>query len=151
MSQETSAKPDSTAKPYPETESSSEQIGKVAEGVATYAYMPFKKTASVQHQIAGIAVSEEVWRFVVANEIVSHLETAVRLVGESFRKAGKIRFSYQIDPEIENESCVIIHAEVYGAVEELVHEDLAYTKAMVRTIPADKLPLIHLFPIVICP
>ncbi len=149
MSQETSTKPDSAAKPYPETESSSEQADKVAEGVATYTYTPLKNAASVQHQIAGIAVSYEVWRFAVANEIVSHLETAVRLVGESFRKAGKIWFSYQIDPEIENESCVIIHAEVSGTVEDLVHEDLAYTKAIVRTIPADKLPLIHLFPFVI--
>lgn len=35
MSQETSAKPDSTAKPYPEADSSSEQAGKVAEAVAT--------------------------------------------------------------------------------------------------------------------
>ncbi|MGH7451475.1 MAG: hypothetical protein ACRENG_09040 [bacterium] len=135
--------------PYPEAESSSEQVGKVAEDVATYTYTPLKKAASVQHQIASIAVSEEVWRFAAANEIVSHLEAAVRLVGEAFRKVGKIRFSYQIDPEIENESCIIIHAEVYGVVEELVHEDLAYTKAMMRNIPADKLSLIHLFPIVI--
>jgi len=146
MSQEISSKPDSVHKPYPEAGS---ETGKVAEGLATYAYTPLKTTASVQHRIAGVAVSEEVWRFAVANEIVSYLETAVRLVGESFRKIGKIRFSYQIDPEIENESCIIIHAEVSGAVEELVHEDWAYTKAIVRTIPVDKLPLIHLFPIVV--
>jgi hypothetical protein len=148
MSQEIS-KPDSTPKPYSETETSPQQMSKVAEGVATYAYTPLKKAASVPHQIAGVAVPEEAWRFIVTNELIPHLETAVRVVRESFHKHGKMRFTYQIDPEIENEACVIIHAEVSGVFEELVHEDWAYTKAIVRTLPADKLPLIHLFPMVV--
>lgn len=136
--------------PYPEADSvTPEQIGKVAEGVAAYAYAPMKQTASWQRLIAGISASEEVWRFAAANELIPHLETAVQVVREAFHKTGKMRFSYQIDPEIENEACVIIHAEVSGTLEELVHQDWAYTKAIVRTLPMDKLPLIHLSPIVV--
>jgi len=151
MSQKNSLQSDAVHKSYPEADSSSESAGIVAEGVATYAYTPLKKTAflSLQHQIAGIPASEEVWRFIVANELSHHLEAAVRVVREAFHKTGKMRFTYQIDPEIENEACVIIHAEVSGTLEELVREDWAYTKAIVRTLPMDKLPLIHLFPIVV--
>jgi hypothetical protein len=149
MSQEISAKPDSTAKPYPEAESSSEQVGKVAEGVATYAYTPLKKTASVPPQIAGILISEEVWRFAVANEIVSHLETAVRLVRESFRKVIDVRFTHDIDQEIENDSWITLRAKVQGSLEDLVREHWAYMEAIVRAVPINKLPFISLSPEVI--
>jgi hypothetical protein len=149
MSQKTSAKPGSTAKPYPEAESSSEQVGKVAEGVATYAYTPLPKTASVQHQIAGIAASEEVWRFAAANEIVSHLETAVRLVRESFQKVIDVRFTHDIDQEVDNESWITLRVQVQGSLEDLVRQHWTYTEAIVRAVPINKLPYISLSPEVI--
>jgi hypothetical protein len=149
MSQETSAKPDSAAKPYPEIESSSEQAGKVAEGVATYAYTPLKKAVTLQHQIAGIAVSEEVWRFAVENGIVSHLETSVRLVRESFQKVIEVRFTHDIDQEVENESWVTLRAKIQGSLKDLVREHWAYTEAIVRAVPINKLPFISFSPEVI--
>ncbi len=149
MSRETSTKPDSVAKPYPDAESSSEQAGKVAEGVATYTCAPLKKTAAVQHQIAGIAVSDEVWRFAVANEIVSHLETAARLARESFRKVIDVRFTHDIDQETENDSWITLRAKVQGALEELVREHWIYMEAIVRAVPINKLPFISLSPEVI--
>jgi len=147
MSQETSAKPDSAAKPYTEAESS-EQAGKVAEGVATYAYTPFKKHVSLQPQIAGIAVSDEVWRFAAAHELIPCLETAERLIRELFPKVLGIRFTYEIDPEIENESYIVIRAKVQGKFEELLRADWAYTKKITRLVPISKLPLFSLFPVV---
>ncbi len=146
MSQETSAKPDATAKPYSEAESSSEQVGKVAEGVATYAYTPLKKAASEQHQIAGISVSKEVWRFAVTNDLIPCLETAERLIRELFPKVLGIQLTYEIDPEIENESYIIIRAKVQGEFEELLRSDWAYTKKITRLVPINKLPLFSLFP-----
>lgn len=147
MNQEIS-KPDSIPKPYPESESSSEQVGKVAEGVATYTYTPLKKAASVQHQIAGIAVSEEVWRFAAANELIPCLETAERLIRELFPKVLGIRFTYEIDPEIDKESYIVIRAKVQGEFEELLQADWAYTKRITRLVPINKLPLFSLFPVV---
>jgi hypothetical protein len=147
MSQEIS-KPDSIPKPYPETESSSQQINQVAEGVATYPYTPAKKAMSVQHQIAGIAVSEEVWRFAVANDLIPCLETAERLIWELFPKVLGIRFTYEIDPEIENESYIVIRAKVQGEFEELLRADWGYTKKITRLVPVNKLPLFSLFPVI---
>jgi hypothetical protein len=137
---------DAISKPYPETEPSSQQIGKAAEGVATYAYTPLKKAACVQHQIAGVSVSDDVWRFATANDLIPHLEIAVRILFESFHEISKVRFAYEIDPEIENESWIAIRAKVDGTFEELLHDDLAYTRAIVRAVPIDKLPLIRFIP-----
>lgn len=148
MSQEHSLKSDSAARPYPEAEStSSGQLGKVAEAaVGTYAYTPLKKTVSLQHQIAGVSVFDDVWRFATANDLIPHLEIAVRILFESFHEISKVRFAYEIDPEIENESWITIRAKVDGTLEELLHEDLAYTRAIVRAVPIDKLPLIRFIP-----
>jgi hypothetical protein len=103
----------------------------------------------VQHQIAGISVSEEVWRFAVANEIVSHLETAVKLARKFFQKVIDVRFTHDIDEEIENESWITIRIKVQGSLEELVREHWDYTEAIVRAVPINKLPFISLSPEVI--
>lgn len=149
MSQEILTKPDAVPKPYPEADSSSEQASKVAEGLATYAYTPLKKPMAPQHFIAGIVASEEVWRFAVTNELNTHLETAVQMVPQTFQKVAAMRFTYDIDPEIENESYITIHARVQGALDDLVKEHWTYTKAIVRAIPINKLPLISFSPEVI--
>jgi len=134
-------------KPYPDADSAmSEQIDKVAEGLAAYAYTPIKKAASWQHQIAGVSASEEVWRFAVVNELIPHLETAIRLLFESFHKIDKVRFAYEVDPEIENETWIAIRAKVEGRFDELLKEDLAYTKAITRVVPVDKRPFIRFIP-----
>ncbi|MDZ7359752.1 MAG: hypothetical protein ONB46_03355 [candidate division KSB1 bacterium] len=114
--------------------------------MATYAYTPVKKAAPLQHQIAGVSVSDDVWRFAAANDLIPHLEIAIRILFESFREISKVRFAYEIDPEIENESWIAIRAKVDGTLEELLHEDLAYTTAIVRAVPIDKLPLIRFIP-----
>jgi len=143
MSQEIFSKPDSVHKPYPEASS---EAGKVAEGLATYAYTPVKKPMPLQHQIAGVSVSDDVWRFAAVNDLIPHLEIVIRILFESFHEISKVRFAHEIDPEIENESWITIRAKIDGTLEELLHEDLAYTKAIVRAVPIDKLPLIRFIP-----
>jgi hypothetical protein len=95
-----------------------------------------------------MAASDEAWHFAMKNELIPHLETAVRVVRESFKKISDIRFTHEIDPEIENESCITIRAKVVGSLEELLCQDWAYTEAIVRAMPINKLPFIRFIPLI---
>ena len=64
-------------------------------------------------RIAGISAPNEVWRFAARNDLLAHLETAVRLAKECFKNVEGFHFTYDIDPEIENESYITIRATVY--------------------------------------
>ena len=129
-------------------ERSSVRANKVAESLAVYTPLRGRKTTAVRRRIAGLTVPNEVWRFAARNDLLAHLETAVRLAKECFRRIDGFHFTYDIDPEIENESYITIRATVYGTVEELLPQDWALTQALVRTLPGDKLHLIHFAPIV---
>jgi hypothetical protein len=91
MSQEI-LNPDSAPKPYSETESSSQQIGKVAEAVATYAVRSTPKPRAAVRTIAGLAADDEVWAFVKANNLLPHLETAISLAQKAFLKLKEILY-----------------------------------------------------------
>ena len=119
---------------------------KVAESLAVYTPTRRRTVSSAPRRIAGIATSEEVRRFAARNDLLAHLETAVRLVIECFLQIGKMSFTYDVDPEIENESWISIHADIQGTLEELLHQNLAYGKAIVRALPIHKLPLIRFAP-----
>jgi hypothetical protein len=146
MSQENSS--NSTQKPYPEADAS-QQSGKVAEGVAAYSYTTVEKPAAPPHQIAGIAASEDVWCFVLKNQLAAHLETAVSLVRMLFPQAVDVQFAYEIDPEIANATYVTISAKVRGEFDTLVRADWKFTEELLRTVPKDKASYIHFSPIVI--
>jgi hypothetical protein len=137
----------SAAQQYPTAESATAgQIGKVAEPVAAYVHAPSHTMTPARRFIAGIPAAESVWRFAAANELISHLETAVQLVQESFQKVGGLQFDYEIDPEIENESWIVVRAKVDGELEDLLNEYSAFTKAMVRAVPMDKQTFIRFSP-----
>jgi len=123
-----------------------EQIGKVAEPIAAYVHMPAQTLTPTRRFIAGILAAEPAWRFAVANELIPHLETAVRLVRESFQKLGGLQFDYEIDSEIENESWIVVRAKVDGELEELLNEYTNFNKAMVRAVPIDKQTFIRFSP-----
>ncbi|MFQ5641340.1 MAG: hypothetical protein ACE5IR_25455 [bacterium] len=128
--------------PYQKSKSAStEQTNKVAESVATYVPSP----AVIRPSIAGIPVPQEVWQFAVKNELIPHLETAIRLVRESFHQVGEIQLSHDIDPEIENESWITLLVKVKGSTSELLREHLNYKKGMREIVPLSKLPFIRLF------
>ncbi len=128
-------------------ERSSAHTDKVVESLAVHAPARGCKSA-VRRRIAGILVSSEVWRFAAWNDLLAHLETAVRLAKECFWQIDGFHFTYDIDPEIENESYITIRANVQGTVEELLPQDWALTQALVRTLPRNKLHFIHFAPIV---
>jgi len=122
----------------------SARVNKVAESLAVYT--PTRRQTSHARRIAGILASNEVWRFAAQNDLLAHLETAVRLAKERFKQIGKMSFTYDIDPEIENESWINIHAAIKGKLEDLLEQWQAFDRAMVRTLPIDKQALILFSP-----
>ena len=145
MSSKSSVKPDSPLRHCGEPESART---KVAEPAVAYVATTPQKRVPASHVIAGIPASEKVWQFAKANELVPHLETTGKILRNSFHQLADMRFAYDVDPEIENESWITIHAKVAGSLDELLREDWAYTRAVVRALPKDKLPLIHFSPFV---
>jgi len=132
---------------YPTAESvADEQIGKVAEPIAAYVYTSSQSMTPARRFIAGIPAAEQVWRFAVANELIPHLETAVRLVQQSFHLAGEIKFTHDIDPEIDNESGITLWVKASDPIDDLLNEQAAYRKGMRHAVPIYQLPLIRLFP-----
>jgi hypothetical protein len=76
-----------SSKKYPESKPHSSRPSKVAEAVAGYTVSPAatkRKSLAKSRRIAGLDASDEVWEFAQKHRLVPHLETAVRLVKESF-------------------------------------------------------------------
>lgn len=147
MEQNQSSNPRAAVQPYPTAESAAAaQSGKVAEPIAAYVYVPPQTAAPTRRFIAGILAAEPVWRFAVANQLIPHLETAVRLVQESFQDAEEIRFTCDLDPEIENESWITLWVNISGSLDNLLNEQSTYRKGMRQAVPINKLPRIRLFP-----
>jgi hypothetical protein len=137
MSQETSAKPNSTAKPYPGVESSSEQVGKVAEGVATYTVVSTPKPRIAARTIAGLAADDEVWAFVKANDLSPHLETAISLAQKAFTKLKEIKLSFSPDHEFPEFSSIVIKIKAAGSIKDLVGQNKAYVHFFIQSVPSE--------------
>ncbi|MCI0694934.1 hypothetical protein L0337_23360 [candidate division KSB1 bacterium] len=136
MSQDTSAKPDSTAKPYPETESSSEQVGKIAEGVATYAVRATPKSRTPARTIVGLVADDEVWAFIKANNLLPSLETAIGLAQKAFPGLSGMTLSYEADPEIPQFASVAIKIQAAGKIDDLVEQNKNYVRSFIQSVPA---------------
>ncbi len=135
MTEKNSPNHDSIPKPYPEAESSSEQVGKVAEGVATYVVRSTPKPRVAARTIAGFPASDEVWAFVKANNLLPSLEAAIRLVKETFFTLKEIKLAYEPDPELPFFNAVVIYAKAVGTVETLFEQETKYVRAFGRNIP----------------
>jgi len=131
-----------TTKPYPEAESvSATQPGKVAETVAapyltrteidrgTYYRQPAPR------YIAGLPASDDVWNFAQEHALAPHIETAVRLARDHFKKIREINLDYMVDPEIPNRADLLINLHVTGTFDELIQADNKYVRAIKTTIP----------------
>ncbi|MCL4706261.1 hypothetical protein KJ068_13920 [bacterium] len=97
-----------------------------------------KKSGLPARQIGGYQVSREVWQFAVVNDLLPHLETAVRLVYDCFAAVKKIEFVYVIDPELENNSWITIEAAVSGTVEEVLAQTNQFDREMIKQVPIEK-------------
>ncbi|MDZ7292052.1 MAG: hypothetical protein ONB44_05845 [candidate division KSB1 bacterium] len=130
--------PDSASKPYPETESSSWEISKVAEAVATYAASATPKLKTPVRTIAGLAADDEVWSFVQANDLLPHLEMAIRLARKTFIDIRQIWLSYEPDPELPKFNSIVIWVKAHGTVEKVFAQDQNYTSEFVEAVPREK-------------
>jgi hypothetical protein len=130
-----------TSKPYPEQETApATQPDKVAEAVSPYMERTETKRGVPPKKIkppviAGLPAAEEVWRFAQENALVPHIETAVRLVRESFKEVQSIKLEYGVDPEIANWDSIDIHFYVTGTMDELLQTDQKFTHAFVAAVP----------------
>ncbi|MGH7454805.1 MAG: hypothetical protein ACRENG_25840 [bacterium] len=98
----------------------------------------YKRRPSLSRQIAGYAVSNEVWRFAVENDLILHLETAIRLVHECFPTVSEVRLLHEIDWEIEDRSWVTIETKITGTIEDILQQYNQFTVSMVREVPSEK-------------
>ncbi|MGH7455637.1 MAG: hypothetical protein ACRENG_30055 [bacterium] len=139
-----------TSKSYPEQETApATQPDKVAEALSPYiARTETRRSAYLKKveppAIAGLPASEEVWRFVQENALVSHIETTVRLVRESFKAIREIKLSYAPDPEIPHWESIVIDLYVTGSVDELLLSDQNYRRAFIAAVPNEKQVKINL-------
>jgi hypothetical protein len=84
--------------------------------------------------IAGLPASDEVWHFAQENALAPHIETAVRLAREHFKKIREISLDYFVDPEIPNRAVLEINLYVTGTFDELMQADRNYIRAINTTI-----------------
>jgi hypothetical protein len=132
-----------TTKPYPDQDPAPEQPNKAAESLSPYIArtetrrsVPPKKVEPAR--IAGLPASDEVWRFAQENALVPHLETAMRLVRESFKEIREIKLSHAPDPEIPHWESIVISLYVTGSVEELLSSDQNYRRTFIAAVPNEQ-------------
>jgi hypothetical protein len=132
----------SSPRPYPTAEQENEASPRVAEPAAAYTVATptsRKRPPRVEERrIAGYAVSDEVWRFAAANDLIPHLETAIRLVHECFPTVSDIQLLYEIDWEIENRSYIVIEIKIAGSIPSLLEQYDRFTMQMVMQVPPEK-------------
>lgn len=131
----------SSPRPYPTVEQN-EALPHIAEPAAAYSVATpasYRKSPRAEKkQIAGYAVSDDVWRFAVTNELIPHLETAVRLVHECFPAVSDVELLYEIDWEIENRSYIVIEIKIAGSIPAILEQYNRFTRQIIRQVPPDK-------------
>jgi hypothetical protein len=143
MNKKTPSTKQQPSRPYPETRKSKiASANRVAESVAAYSVArprsTYKRRPSLSRRIAEHVVSDEVWQFAMVNDLIPHLETAIRLVHECFPTVRKVDFEYVIDPEIENNSWITIEIKVSGSVEEVLAQMNRFDDEMIKQVPIEK-------------
>lgn len=138
----------STPKKYLEADAIPHEKLKVSEPVAAYVISPPADTAAVatkSRRIAGLEASDEVWEFAQKHRLVTHLETAVRLVKESFRDIRTMYLAFDPDPEEPSLDGIIIQIKVGGLMDEWNEQYKAYALRFLDEIPNDVRSRICLF------
>jgi len=135
-------------KPYPEPQSVPPEQSQVAEPVASYAISPSAATATLAAKsrcIAGLEASDEVWEFAQKHRLAPHLETAVRLVKNTFHDIQRMYLTFEPDPEIQNLDGIAINIKAGGTLKKLVQQDQTFAQRFVQELPGDIRSKISLF------
>jgi len=133
----------SPSRRYPEAQEKRETPSRVAES-AVAAYSVAKPPALGKSprpsakRIDGYVVFNEIWQFLVKNDLLPHLKTAIRLTHACFPTLRKIDFEYVIDPEVENNSWIDLAIKVSGTVEEVLAQMNRFDDEMIKQVPIEK-------------
>ncbi len=143
MNKKASSTKQPSPRPYPEAgKVKTASANRVAESVAAYSAArlrsTYKRRPSSPRRIAGHAVSDEIWQFAIVNDLIPHLETAIRLVHECFPTVRKTEFLYVIDSEVENWSWITIAIKVSGTVEDVLAQMNRFDNEMIKQVPLEK-------------
>jgi len=136
------------SKKYPEPQPTPVEQSKVAEAVANYATstaISAIKPMAKSRRIAGLETSDEVWDFAQKHQLVLHLETAVRLVKESFHDIRAMYLTFDPDPEESSLDGIIIHIKVGDPMEEWEKHYKVYALKFIEEVPNDFRSKICLF------
>ncbi|MCI0696042.1 hypothetical protein L0337_29085 [candidate division KSB1 bacterium] len=132
----------SSPRPYPTAEQKNEALPNIAEPAAAHAVttpISHRKPQRVEEKrIAGYAVSDEVWQFAAANDLIPHLETAVRLVYECFPTVSDIQLLHEIDWDVENRSYIVIEIKITGSIASILEQYDRFTLQKIRQVPPEK-------------
>jgi hypothetical protein len=141
MKKNSSAK-QAAPRPYPTAEERNEAPSRVSEPAAAYAAATptlHRKPRRVEEKrIDGLAVSDEVWQFAVANDLIPHLETAIRLVHECFPTVSDVQLLYEIDWEIEGRSYIVVEIKITGSIPALLEQYDRFTTQKIKQVPPEK-------------
>jgi hypothetical protein len=105
--------------------------------VATYAPRSELKPRIPARTIAGITADDAVWAFVKANNLLSHLETAIQLVRETFPNLQKISLRFAPDPEIPFFDAIVIDIKVDVKLEEMLEKHNAFLRNSRKSMPLE--------------
>ncbi len=140
MTEKTSSSKPSPRRSYRATEKKNSP-SRIAESVAVHSTAKSSsvvKPRRVERRIGGLAASDEVWQFAVANDLIPDLETAVRLVYECFPTVREVQLMYEVDWDVENRSWIAIEIKVVGTQEIILEQYDCFTSRMVKLVPPDK-------------
>jgi hypothetical protein len=132
-----------TPKPYPEAASISTTLpNQVSEAVAA----PYLTRSELERgtyyrqpaprYIGDLPAADDVWNFAQEHALSPHIETAVRLAREHFKKIREIKLTYSPDPEIPHWETIVIDLYLTGdADDKLQSAYTAYTRAFIEAVP----------------
>jgi hypothetical protein len=97
-----------------------------------------QKLPSASIKIAGVEIPDAVRQFLQKNALFPHLETALRLVHESFPSLKSIKLAHEVDWEVEDESWIAINIQVSGKTDQVLEQYLFFNRQMAQQIPPEK-------------
>ena len=97
-----------------------------------------KRLLTASQNIDRIDIPDAVRQFANENALFPHLQTALRLVHESFPSVKSIKLAYEVDWEVENESWIAINIQVSGKTDQVLEQYLFFNRQMTQQIPPEK-------------
>lgn len=120
------------------TQATKVEVSKILKPYSSRLAKTQKRPLPALESIAGIEVPDAVWQFAQNNALVTHLETALRLVHECFPSVKNIKLAYEFDWEVEDESWIAINIQVSGKPDQVLEQYLFFNRQMTQKMPSEQ-------------